>query len=1492
MKKRLVIIGVLLFSLNLGWTQNLEKFSEEKSKFLKELDNFVNAGKRKDIKAEYEQFKKHVEGGRFTDTQYVKIYEQCNLMLEKKMRANPYFTQFIKVINVTVSSGVFKEKFDPWLETVHTYTVNVKRSKQKSFNSYMSFFIDLFEKDALRYSSEKGLQWLVNTKEYELKLEDNEIHVYFPETDLIGLRKEDSIVVKTTTGRYYPLQLLWKGEKGKVDWSRTGIKEKVYATFDDYSIEIKKNNYTVKKAKLYHPLYFKEPKEGIFSDKIVVNAGENGSYPRFKSFDSKILVEDLGEDIRYIGGFQMEGNSVIGIGGELNRARLDFYKKDNSLALTTYSDRFVIRRGEYIASSAAEVSVYINDIDSIYHPSADFRFDIPKKELELERKGAGNAKTPFTSSFHKVDINAENIIWAIETDEMILGRTKLKSLSGRSKLASFESQNYFNAQKYLSFQNISTTNPISIIKVFSEKQNSRELDANELAKELNPRYSLRTIIPLLNDLVESGFILYDKENELIIVKDKIFNYSDASIKKVDYDVIEAISASREENAKIDLTDNSLAINGVREVVLSDSQLVAYKPYYGQMKIKENRNIDFDARLYVGFGIFEGTDFQFNYEEFKIYGNSIDSFILRVPDPTKELDENGRPQLIPLGTKIEDMKAEIVIDEPDNKSSRTNNQHYPALYSNDPCYVYYDAPKTQGAVYVRDSFFFQVEPFVFDSLDSFDPRDLSFDGQLNSFGIFPDFKETLRVRGDLSLGFSTVTPPEGYPLYEGKGLYHGIISMNNEGLLGEGNFTYLAANINSEDIVFRPKQLVATADSFNLEKFKGDKYEFPKISGEDVRVDWRPYQDSMYVETEEKPFMVFDPTFSLVGRVTLTPGGLYGDGILDWPDAKMMSDNLRFKSNGVTADSTDMRIKTEGAESIAFSTANVKADIDFDKKMGYFESNTNEISTSLPENQYRTSMDEFEWDIKNKVIDFRSKTGEATFLSVHPKQDSLSFTGANASYNLVTNQVKVEGVPYIQAADAFIYPKDGLVEVEKGARINTLEDAVILADTSNRYHTINKAIVNVLGKNSYTAREGFYEYNVGEFEQEVKFDKIDIIKNRKGPKKGKLTTVGQGNVKLKDYFYLDKKTFFQGTVKLSADRKELNFDGYARINSPLVGDSSWFSIDSWVDRKDVILTYNQPKNLVGQKLYTGIFVKRDTGLIYQRILTPPYSRRDRPIFNTTGVIKYVQDPSSSIDAFHFGDSSKVLGDGLRGNKIVFNRLNGRMDFEGKFILGDKLPYVKVDGAGEGSMSHDGQNIKLDMVLGLKMFIPDKLLNFVIKDIETNNFELADATYDKSYVRKGIAEFITDDKKLEKVYEEIDNYDKIYLPRGTNDYTFFFGNAPMEWNPSRYSLVSKKGLTLTYIKDRAIHKKINAYFEVRMSRSRDEVNLYIEGPSGDEYYFNFQNRVLSVYSTNPSFNDTVLGMKSKELNFKMDDGESYEIKPTGANAMKFFLNRIKY
>ena len=104
--KQLVIIGILLISGNWALGQQLKEFSEDQTQMLDQLEKYMTASNRKDLKLIVENFRNHVEGGRFTDTQVVKIRGQFNMMLANKMRANPYFTGFLSSINALVEKGL------------------------------------------------------------------------------------------------------------------------------------------------------------------------------------------------------------------------------------------------------------------------------------------------------------------------------------------------------------------------------------------------------------------------------------------------------------------------------------------------------------------------------------------------------------------------------------------------------------------------------------------------------------------------------------------------------------------------------------------------------------------------------------------------------------------------------------------------------------------------------------------------------------------------------------------------------------------------------------------------------------------------------------------------------------------------------------------------------------------------------------------------------------------------------------------------------------------------------------------------------------------------------------------------------------------------------------------------------------------------------------------------------------------------------------------
>ena len=189
----------------------------------------------------------------------------------------------------------------------------------------------------------------------------------------------------------------------------------------------------------------------------------------------------------------------------------------------------------------------------------------------------------------------------------------------------------------------------------------------------------------------------------------------------------------------------------------------------------------------------GSNFSFNYDDFKIDFNEIDSIQFSVPLDSKMKDMYGNDVLTPIKTLIQAGAGDLLIDEPANESgirqdSFLNSQNLDAF---DNSYVYYDSYEIYNSVYTRDKFSFHLQPFEIDSLDDYSGAGLSFVEQL-SVGIFPVFDDTLRIQEDYSLGFSRKTPEDGFTIYNGKGRYYNDIFLSNDGLKGNGNFEYLTA----------------------------------------------------------------------------------------------------------------------------------------------------------------------------------------------------------------------------------------------------------------------------------------------------------------------------------------------------------------------------------------------------------------------------------------------------------------------------------------------------------------------------------------------------------------------------------------------------------------------------------------------------------------------------------------------------------------------------
>ena len=1490
-RKTLLFILIIVGFNNQITAQRLATFSENQNEFFNQLKTYMTSSKRKVMDDIFSDFSKRFRGGSFTVEEQDSIMKTCNRMLQLKMTASPYFSNYLIGLTYIKTQQNPANRFIEWHKVLNHLFDNIERRRLKPIKDYLAFSTQLFQHNALKYAETGGVSWLTMADSFNLVYEDKMPKVIFNAMNLLASRKKDSLLIENTSGVFYPLTNTWKGDKGQVNWQRHGLDENHYCNLSSYEIQVKKTTYQIGKAVLHYPTFFqKDSITGQFQDKLVAS-GQINSFPRFISQANVLEIDNLGKGIKYIGKFNLQGTSVLGSGTKETPAKVLLFNEKEELIFRAHSGHFTIKKGELITGSGVEVGLYSGK-DSIVHPSVNLRFDIVNRIVSFTRGERGRDRNPFFTSFHQMNMDADKLTWFIDKDSITVGGQAVAVGNAADKKVAFESLKYFSPDVYRRMQSIGSQNPISTLKIFADMEGSNHLDAGAYAKRLNPRFNVTSIEPLLYDMVSKGFVNYDKETEMIQVKDKVFHYAEASRQKVDYDNLKITSQSNQANAIINLKEKDMVMNGVKNIELSTKQKVAVIPSGKAMTLKNNRDMEFDGRLFAAYAVFEGKDFSFNYDKFNIELDSVRYFNLFVP--TGDVDRKGNAIAKAIDSEIEYLTGILLIDAPSNKSGKEDISIFPSFQSKGDSYVFYD----RDSLYTRDSFYFQLKPFSFNSLDNFSEADLSFKGKMFSADIFPEFEETLVLKEDKSLGFLTQTPEFGFPTYRKRGNFKGAVDLSNEGFKGEGTLTYLGAVLNSEDFVFRPKEMTASAERFDLAEDRNK--EIPQAVGLDVTIKWKPYVDSMEIRTKKEPFDLFkEGDYKFTGLGILTPSGLKGRGLLNWKLASMSSKDFSFGAFSAHSDTMNVKIKALEADALVLETSNLNGFADFDQQYAKFQSNADLGETYLPYNEYITTMDEFEWHMQEQNIVFKAKKDKfATFTSTHSNKDSLNFPGKTARYDLKTSQLEIGGVAEIRSADAFIYPETGDITILAGGGMEELSNAKIVADTLNKNHVINKVTVNIDGRKEYTAN-GYYEYNIGDRNQEIYFENIQGTRIGKGKRSKKATeTRAKGTIKPEDDFYIDNKTQFRGDIALFASSRNLKFDGFAKFDAPLMPDPQWFTINSEGDKTDLTIAYKVPKNYEGEQLRTGFFLSKENTRIYGRTMMPLFFRKDRPILPVTGIFKYNEDK----DEFIFGDSTKVINNSLNGTKLTFSNKTGKLEGEGPINIGDGLKYISVKAAGNITSSFPNEQdsttfdapVLVDLMAGVDIIIPEALLRIVASDIISSSFDAPDIAYGSKadFYTKSLAEFINNEVELTETVNIMKNR-TLFFPKKYKHHTFFFSDLPMKWDPDYQSFVSRKDkIGLGSIGAEMINKTLTCYVEFRMpSNGDDRCYIYIRSPSEYFYYFSYKGGIMSTVSNNTRYNDAVAGLKKKETIIKMKDGENYEIQPINPGTARKFVSRIK-
>lgn len=1332
------------------------------------------------------------------------------------------------------------------------------------------------------FAGNRTLNWKVVSGYAQLMNEGKEVFINFEGADLKALSKGDSSLLYACNGKYDVEGNKLILDKGRISWEKAGLDvTRNYADF--FNAEIKaKSSYFDLDSCIVTSQFLPEQKYGRVKEKILTAGGARVRYPAFESTKSSITITDILPDVDYTGGFAIRGARFEGYNSP-DKPGIIKLKHQGRVVLKALASQVQLDSAK-ITAVPAQVVINIGE-DSIYHPGASFKYFADDEKMEVIRHKDGVGEAPFYSSYHKMDFYVQSLKWVKGQNQMMFG-----SLFGENTTkATFESANFFDMERYYAITGAQNRAFNALAKLAMQGGYAVSIKKYAQYAGMTEDEAVYNSISFAN----KGFIYYNVESGQILIKEKLYDFMQAAANKIDYDNIyfeSNVENPSKPNAAINLDNFDLEIYGIKMVNISDSQAVAMYADKNTEKltVKKGLDMEFAGVVRAGNLDFYGDSIFFNYEKYNIDLGKVDSVAVNVLAKSA----NGKYRYVLVRTMIQDVVGELQIDEPNNKRGKdAYKSKYPTLNSKEDSYVYYDKKSIQNGAYTKEKLNFKIYPFILDSLDKISKEGFALQGELFTDGTFPVIKDTLKITDDYSLGIEYTTPPEGLPMYGGLATFKNDIKLSETtGLEGSGEIKFITSTLNSNRFTIQPDSCFGVAQTIANEKRLGNP-SVPVFNGVDYTFALNKQKEELSTTTLKDLFTLYDGETTFEGTMKLSEKDLMGDGKLSLKGGTVESKALRIATNIASADKSKFSLKDIDGVSIAFAVEDVNTVINYDTKIAEFKANDPTTAVvDFPKNQYKAFMDTYKWMMDDNQIAVNSsitpneedpKDFRSHLLSVNKDQDSLRFVAPNAIFDIAESTIKAEKVKRIRTGDAWVIPDKGQVNILPKARIEALQNANIIADYVNQFHTIFEATVEIVGRKKYLGR-GKYDY-VDEFgeKQQIFFEDISVVEGQ---------TVAAGDIPEDQNFKLNAYFDYKGKAQLKAKEKGLSFNGTTRIKSTCENiPNNWLVFEGQVDPKDArIPVGKEMKSDIGKQLSVGLTINNTTDELYPTFLSEKNSSKDGTLISAEGFLWYSADDKS----YKVGSVERSKGESI-GNLISLNTSTCDVTGEGMHNFGIDLGQVDASLYGKSKYKNSTGVATLKGAVRLDFYLDKKFLEIIGTKFKEDAFLQPAALYDSEF--NAALNVWLDDKKAKKAQEELNTQGTLNKVPDELEVPFVFADVSMKWDSNLTSFVSDNTMDLGIILKDQIYAKVRSKMQVMKSKRGNELNLYLEQDPKNWFYFRYKQDVnprMQVYSPVEGYMSIFEEIKEadRELKTKKDEAK-YKFEPGSSSAKAIFFERFE-
>ncbi len=1455
-----LLLVFLLLAPVLSRGQVIDSFPRDSAEYIQTLNDYLENRISDEQAQNLEAFVSEWETGQYKPAKRDSIVRISNALLQQNANRQPHFTTMIRLMRTMQGTRFDSLHFETWMKGFN-HLFHQGAHQIKEIDEYFEFTLGFIQSRGLYLSRIRN--WYAPSRDYRFTY-DTTLKIIYPQTLLKCRHRDDSIQIHQTSGTYYPFRRHWEGHGGEVTWQRVGYsRNQMRAQLNGYEIDLTRAEYKADSVKYINNLYFDQPVRGQLHDKLQsVRKTKDATYPLFRSYKKIFQISNIYENMDYKGGFKMMGAQFRGSGGKGQEATLKIHRHGEDF-MTVRSQIFMFDQKQAL-SRKAEVTIHLKN-DSIYHTGLSFHYDVSRQEIELLPNDNILSKSVYYNTYHQVSMNFDRLLWNTKKDKIYFTHSRNASMGQ----ATFTSMNYFTLERWRQIGMRDRVHPLIAIRNYHNKVDHRKFDAGAFASYLRlPPFQVRQ---RLMYLAQDGFIFYDLEADTVTINDKLFDYIQSRIGKIDYDVLRinsSTTSASEHNAILNLSSMKMHINGVGKTFVSDSQNVVLYPDHQGITMKKNRNFTFDGVVEAGLFTFFGDSLSFDYRDFTIHMKQIDSLQLKYQ--TDEKNQFGQKILAHVENTVSDLKGILHIDHPNNKSGKMKFPKYPYFEAKEKSYVYYD--HLFNGPYKRKNFYFELYPFTMDSLDNFNPASMKFAGNFHSADIFPPFEDTLELRPDNSLGFTKTTSDKGMPLYEGKGTYHRQIDMSNQGLRGQGRLNYLTAQARTDSVLFFPDSTSVHTNGFHIAQ-KTTGIEYPRVKTKKSRIKWYPHRDNMHIWQAAQPFSMYGGKSNMEGYLNLSPTGLTGKGMMDMKKATLESDHFAWEAHSFDADTANFRLRTLNRNAVAFRADTLNAHVDYNYGTARFSSVGRFTRTAFPQNLYQAYLDAFVWQMEQDRLEMESTPETTTggvldslkeadydgalFLSTHKGQDSLRFTSPKAIFRLADTSLITKEVQYMNVADARIFPDQQTLRIRKQARMDTLRNAELIAgDTSQMSHTIFDAQLKVNSRYDYQGSGNYRYKSPQQPEQIVHFSQIGVNDS--------LHTTAQGQIARKDSFQLSPYFRYAGEVHLNATRRLLHFSGNARIRhqcSPI--SPRYVQFESVINPANVTIPVarknNDPK---GNKLFTGSYLTIDSTHVYSSFLTPRKDPSDDQIIGAHGRVDF----NPNQQAYEIAPRARLNGNDSLSPLIRLQRKSCSYLAQGKMNPG--VDYGKLTIQPTGNLKHDlaKNKVSMNVTMPVDFLFSSGALDSMARDLNNRSnlpsYQPQSETYRENLYRIAGHQAANQYFKTTTAHDSLAAADKP-IPEPLRQ-TLLFSNLRFRWNTETNSFIARDNIKLALINGQPVHKKMDGFIEIVKQKFGDKLYIYLTPDENTHYFFYYFRGMMRTTSSNQKFIHAIKEVPKRKRN----------------------------